>query len=226
MNINELKQRFFEKARKNQIGFVGIDAFNREAEAAQFEMFEELVKFYERTRQLSDKLGDTIIVDDSDSGLSYDDVNGILTKPNNYHYFINIEGYTTVLDDCDNEISDWVPMDLKEQGKKNYILNSRIVYPDKHKPVAFIESRGFNIYPKGDVQKVRLTYFKKPAPPKWAFTGSPDNPTYDSGNSQGLELAESTHNDIIEIMLRNMIGQSQRDNTMYQTSENNQKNIV
>lgn len=79
--------------------------------------------------------------------------------------------------------------------------NSLIMPPSTRFPKFVMNSDGFYIYPN-TISSIKLSYLRKPATPVWAYTISNNEEVYDAGNSQDFELAETTHLEIVMVILQ------------------------
>lgn len=228
MNINQAVTYILAKARKNQVGHIPPEHLNIYFQRAQYAVINELWGnkqdyqagrpvppiSYEQTSTISDELAPLVEQE------QYRNPGEAINKPSDYLYFINTEAYIYYNDGTEA----WVPVILTTQAEKNKKLNSTIIYPRHTAPICVNTGDRLEIYPS-DLLTVRLTYLRKPEPPVWAYTVSNNRPVYDPVNSQGFELPETVHNEIVERVL-SYIGISTRDNNLYQASENSQQKGV
>lgn len=114
---------------------------------------------------------------------------GVAAYPNNYIY------YDTLMTAAGKLIKEATEDEIVE------LNNSSIMPPSTMFPKFVMHSNGFNIYPTS-IASIKLSYVRKPLTPEWAYTISNNEEVYDAGNSQDFELSETTHLEIVSIILQ------------------------
>ena len=219
MTINEAVIFIDAQARKNQVGNITIAQKNAYFKRAQLEIVNDLfgnIEEYQMGRPVPRKAFEvtSIISDDLAPLIKATDItqmaSGVATKPADYLYFINLESdYYTNPTSTLAAYQSWVQVDFVTHAEKASRMNSHINYPDAYTPIAVNYNGYFQIYPT-TIQKVRLTYLRKPLDPVWGYTTVNSAPVYNSATSQDFELPETVHTKICQKVLE-YIGISTRD---------------
>jgi hypothetical protein len=214
MTIDEAKRFIEGQARLNQVGNITSAQLNIYFERAQLEVVDELRKVFEESSIISDELSpilETIDITQISSGVA--------SKPSNYRFLIpplEADYYTNATSTV-VAYQSWVPVIFVTHGEKSIRLNSQIDYPTAIDPIAVNYDTYFQIYPD-TLQKVRLTYIRKPLTPNWAYTTVNSGQVYNAGSSQGFELPDSTHMRIC-LKVLGYYGISLRDQELFGSSE-------
>ena len=66
-----------------------------------------------------------------------------------------------------------------------------------------LASDGIYVYP-ASITSIKLSYVRKPVDPEWAYTIVNNEEVYDAGSSQDFELLETTHLEIVMLILQMM----------------------
>jgi hypothetical protein len=229
MTINEAVIFIDAQARKNQVGNITIAQKNAYFKRAQLEIVNDLfgnIEEYQMGRPVPRKAFEvtSIISDDLSPLIKATDItqmaSGIATKPSDFLYFINLESdyYTNPTTPGGTDAyQSWVQVDFVTHAEKASRMNSHIDYPDKFTPIAVNYSGYFQIYPD-TIQKVRLTYLRKPLDPVWGYTTTNGAPVYNYAASQDFELPETVHTKICQKVLE-YIGISTRDEELISVSD-------
>lgn len=228
MTIDEAVKFIDAQARKNQVGNITIAQKNSYFKRAQLEIVNDLkgniedyqpgrpvpLKAFEMTSTMSDDLSPLIQSLDITQIVS-----GKAIRPIDYMYFIPpLQADYYENPNCgEDAYQAWVPIDFVTHGEKALRLISQIDYPDAFSPIAVNYSGFFQIYPE-TIQKVRLTYLRKPKDPVWGYTVVNSSPVYDPTTSQDFELPEQVHTKICEKVLE-YYGISTRDVELLSATE-------
>ena len=133
---------------------------------------------------------------------------GCGTNPTKEKYWINIDmyGYKGVDIVRNSEVPKFLGSHIYKKAlkKKDYIMAS-------------VYNKQIRVYPK-DVQRVNLTYLRKPIAPYWAFTVQNNRPVYDPINSVDTEAPDDVMNEIM-MMALSYLGINLREPELIQYSE-------
>jgi hypothetical protein len=193
MTIDEAKKYIEGLARQNQVGNITPTQLNIYFERAQLELVKELRAGFEATSIISDDLAPLVASTEITQLVS-----GVANKPSDYFYLIpplEADYYLNA-----TSYQSWKPVIFVTHGEKAIRLNSQIDYPEADTPIAVNYASHFQVFPE-TIQKVKMTYIRKPLTPRWGYTIINSAPVYNSGTSQNFELPESTHTKICNKVL-------------------------
>tara|TARA_R100001594_G_scaffold8348_3_gene21668 strand:+ start:2699 stop:3358 length:660 start_codon:yes stop_codon:yes gene_type:complete len=194
MTIDELYKYIKFLANKENRGWLKPSEFNLMAKRAQLDVLKD--RFgkispdgtndgYRENAQYYDEIRTVIQYDTSLSGT------GVYSFPAGYLYFLSLK-----FNDSEVEIVD--------HGELTKRRKSHLIPPTPDSPIGLIDSGGIRIYTSSaGVQSgdARLTYIKEPAAPNWRYTIVNNVEVFNSTNSVGLTLPESTHKEIAHRIL-------------------------
>lgn len=92
------------------------------------------------------------------------------------------------------------PITVVNMDEMNQVRVDPIAFPAEEYPYATIEGNQMMVYPSS-IDRVDLTYLRKPAQPVWGYTIVNDEPIYNSATSTQLEWKEVYHIDIARLIL-------------------------
>lgn len=182
MTINEA-YIFCEKvANKDQQGLLGPATFNAFAPAAQLDAILVRAPFYGSEQGITDELlpvVNSVTITVSSTGL--------VPKTDYPGYIRALSLFGAGSDGSMLNEADLLPLD---QFRKRATSESRV--PSLEFPIAGMNKAGMEIRPKL-IGKVIFDYIESPTSPRWAFTGTANDPVYDPTNSVNFVLPDSTH---------------------------------
>lgn len=188
MDINSLYLEWADRLRKNQSGYISNDEFNRLVDATQDSLYSVYFRQYEANQSVPDGLRNFV----KEEVLVV--TNGICPFPSDYRHRIEMYGIVG-----DNEE---VLISYLEGNEWGQTLSSPIRKPSLENKVFLhtMGGAGFKIAPF-ELTRVKMRYLKSPNAAKRAITVVSDIEEYDAANSAPLEWADSTREQLMEIML-------------------------
>jgi len=82
------------------------------------------------------------------------------------------------------------------------IMNKSVIMPPNVMfPKFVMHNDGFYIYPTS-ITSIKISYLRSPVTPVWGYTITNNEEIYDAGSSQDFELAETTHLEIVMLILQ------------------------
>lgn len=185
---------------KDQNGYVEGDQFNLLAPIAQLSVLNDRIgniKKYQVSHPVPE-------VGFSISQKSREEIRPLMTKPTTTAVSSGIAAYpagwlyyNTIQTAAGKQVKEVTEDQILE------LNNSAIMPPNTMFPKFVMHSDGIYVYP-ASITSIKISYVRKPATPIWAFTISNNEEVYDAGNSQDFELAETTHLEIVTIILQLM----------------------
>ena len=115
----------------------------------------------------------------------------IIPFPANYVHYIAAANFV------DNNPN---PVTVVNRDEMNQVRVDPIAFPTEDYPYATIEGNQMMIYPSS-IDRVDLTYLRRPNQPVWGYTIVNDEPVYDPLTSTQLEWKEVYHIDIARLIL-------------------------
>lgn len=187
---------------------------------AQIEYFNSQYAVYAMAQKMQDSLSPFKAKYDF---LTEDTADGLVTMPSGYMYLTG--GQIVIVVDGHTRTKSLKILSEDELGKR---LDSQLRTVSTSKPVATIAGKVSGItliqlYPKQPMAG-SMFYFRRPTPPKFAYTQTGRVITYDSDNSVQLEWGES---EIGEIMIRALeyLGVNSSDANITQFSDAKSKEV-
>lgn len=223
MNIDEVYKFVQYISNKNQSGFLTPKDFNLSINRA---LTEWVMKRYnnvvsknnqgwEKNQKISDDLRFLIVRDQ----IIQVDYEGVFDIPNDYLHLDNLS-YNYVYEQDGRTLSEMKPIDIVRSSELSNFLSSKIYkrkIDSKEYAIACMYSDFIQVYPK-NVQRVSMTYLRKPIEAKWAFTVQNRKPVYDSVNSVDIEAPDEAMNEIV-MMCCSYLGMNLREAELVQYSE-------
>ena len=212
MNIEDIHDfiRFIE--RKERGAFHTPDEMDEALDMGQMDYFAECFDEYGRTQKLHDALSSfkvTYSFSNASSPL------GLVTLPSTYLHLL--DGYTVVYDNS-RETSRKRNITFVNEDERTAALDSQL------RPVTILNPLGeqktsltIQLYPETPQAGV-ITYLKRPAVPKYAYTQVGRAITYDSANSTQLEWSDLYIRKVI-LKALSYLGVNLNDQALTQYSE-------
>lgn len=148
------------------------------------------------------------------------DATGEMVLPADYLHLDTINYKYSWIDDQGLTQFELRPVDIVRNSEIADFLSSKIYkrkIQKKQYAIAALYSDYVQIYPE-DIQRVELTYLRKPKDPVWAFTVVNRKPVYDPINSVDLEAPDEAVNEIV-MMCASYLGMNLREADLVQYSE-------
>jgi len=202
--ILDLREYVNDRLRTDERGArLSIPEFNRMAWLAQGIYYDDLIRAYESTLELTNVLNKFIVVD-------LKSIAGTLAFPADYYKTTSLER----LDDgiyrrCDIST-------LKEWGAR---LKDSTAYPSDIDPMARIISNQIEVLPA--VGNVKHYYFRKLVNPEIKFTITNDEVSLDDANSIDLEFQDNASFERIANIILTKVGISTNDPNLAQAAAQN-----
>tara|TARA_Y100001972_G_scaffold126037_1_gene178701 strand:+ start:612 stop:1352 length:741 start_codon:yes stop_codon:yes gene_type:complete len=223
VNVNSVYQRVQSIANKEQRGYITPIEFNRFANQAQLEIFEQY--FYDLGQYLRRRGNDTRHGDNVDNIQEKISIfekfeapvvasGNIMTLPTDYY---KISSVTFNGIEAEN-------ISLKDLG---YILNSNLSLPTNSQPIYVKKDDGIVVYgghtstPHYEIKttNINYNYIKKPTTVNWAFVIDANNDAlYNSSSSTNFELHPSEEANLV-IKILELAGVAMKAGDIYQVGD-------
>jgi len=231
VNVNTVYQRVQSIANKEQRGYITPIEFNRFANQAQLEIFEQY--FYDLSQFMRRPGNDTTYADQVDTLKEKIDVfekfrqdlagltaAGIGTFPT--HYKMGEIHYSNATLAASSNHSGLVEIEKIDQNKAHHILNSPLTQPTLERPIYIqLTPTTFQIYPTSitDINLVACNYVAKPADVNWAYVLDANNDAlYNSTSSTNFELHPSEETKLV-IKILELAGVAMKQPDVYQIAD-------
>lgn len=226
INIDELYRAVQFFSNKEQSGFIRPSEFNLLADRAQMEVFmkrfgnteeyrpnQPFPKYsYQETQKITDDLRVFITRTDVNTNM------GQVEYPDDYVHFSSAMSVQMVpISGTSNYIPRNVEIQAADDSELGYMLGSSIVYPEPDYPIIVFYDNYMQVYPL-TVNRVILTYLRRPVVPNWAFTTVNNRPVYNPAASTNIEFPNEVFNEILVKML-SYIGINLREQQLIQYGE-------
>jgi hypothetical protein len=218
INIDSLYKSVQHFANKEQRGFISPSQFNDFVNRAVMESFMQKSQVFQSTQKISDDLRPFIKRVPLDVNSE-----GQVLYPEDYVHLSSIK-YVKVTQVGKQTIKKPIELFPLDDNELGYRLNSRIVEPTKDYPVMVYYDGFIQVYPI-DLQRVEITYLRKPVEAVWAFTIVNGRPAYDAANSVDVEFPFEVYNELM-VKILSYVGINLREAALVQYAETkNQQGI-
>lgn len=183
---------------KDQNGYMEADQFNLLAPLAQISVLNDRIgniKKYQVSHPVPE-VGFNI------SQKSREEIRPLMTKPTTTAVAAGVAAYpgdwlyyNTIQTAAGKQVKEVTEDQILE------LNNSANIAPNVMFPKFVMHSDGIYIYPPS-ITSIKISYVRKPATPIWAYTISNNEEVYDAGNSVNFELSETTHLEIVMLILQ------------------------
>ncbi len=198
---------------KNQTGYHSPEEIDLAIYNASKAVFNEEYEKYSESSRISDDLAPFLVEEVSMPGA----VSGMSPKPSDYLYFVALRaGAASGTNQCDVHI-----VDEAMWGNR---INSPIVPPTVNYPVARIGKTNIDFRPSTGLANVKLTYFKAPVTPVWAYDIVNSRAVYNDSNSVDIEWSPVRQTRITMLAL-SYLGINLRESDMVQFAELQKKQL-
>lgn len=165
---------------KGQTGYHSPEEIDNAVHESSKVLYNQLMKVYEETKEISDDLSPFLI-----GPTSLTVASGQANKPANYNHCVALTATTS---DVEVEIVDHSMLASKR--------NDPLCPPAADYPICTFYSTYIQFYPT-NVSNVKITYFKVPTKPEWAYdVDGDDRYEYNDTDSVDIEWKENRHGDI------------------------------
>jgi hypothetical protein len=238
MNVQEIFEWVNFVANKLQSGAVSPEQFNRGLQVVNIEIFNKKYGLpedyrieiaqprvtYQRTQKIIDDTWHFV------KPVTINKVGLVFPIPADYYAFSSLT-YTYVknrdiTDPCCFESQDLEP-DIQEQSvdiatdiEFKFRLNNNVTKPTFNNPMARYTLSGLEVRPI-EINRINLTYLKKPNTPFRAFTVVNDESIYDPVGSTQIEFPETVHPEFC-VRIAKYFGINLRDEELYGMMEKRQ----
>lgn len=221
ININEVYEIVQNMAQKAQHGSISVSEFNKYANMASMDLFNEKIGPVRDYYQLGKAMAKTSpsmnkVVDQSLRPFLVYDLPVLVTA-----------GLANIPTDCefiDNIMFDNVDLKWIPKSKIGSYLNSTIDNPTEEYPVYIDSKDGIQVYPN-TIELVDLTYYKTPVTVEWKYTLVANKPVFTSTGSVNFEWYPTQKLQLVTRIL-GYIGISIRDTELTQYAEQQENTIA
>ena len=162
---------------KGQTGYHSPEEIINAVHESSLNIFNELVVEFERTKTIGDDLSPFMV---GPSALTLNG-SGQVNKPSDYKHWIALTEGTTDVD-----------IDVVDHGMISNRRNDPLCPPASGYAICCFYKTVIQFYPT-TISNVKITYFKTPVKPTWAYTIVNDRFVYDDTNSVDIEWKENIH---------------------------------
>lgn len=162
---------------KGQTGYHSPEEIDNAVHEASLNIFNQLVDQFEQTKVISDDLSPFMI---GPSALTVDG-SGQATKPADYKHWIAL-----------TEGTSGYAVDVVDHGMLAGRRNDPLCPPAAGYGICTFYNTVIQFYPI-TLSNVKITYFKTPVKPEWAYTIVSSRFVYDDTNSVDIEWKENIH---------------------------------
>ena len=215
VNINTVYLRVLAIANKEQRGYITPQEFNKLANQAQLEIFEQY--FYDLNQFLRLPGNDTIhsdAVDMLEEKIGIFEVynspigSGTLSELN-VHKLGAVYHQETI-----NGVQTKVEAEKLNPNELRYYINSPLTAPTVKRPVFIVQQDQITVLP-ADADNLSMNYIKKPADVYWGYTIINDEALYNPSTSINFQLHASEETELV-LKILSLAGVVIRDPQLYQ----------
>lgn len=176
--IDNVRSTVLYMLKKENKGWITPEQFNRFADIAQLEIFEDY--FYEYNRWLTKTkqrmvfggIADLpeLILEKIEHFLVFDDMtyaNSVFSPPSNCYRLESVYNGSTIIDKI-------------KEDKIGFLLKSNLTSPTTSRPIYIQIGKNIQVYPDSIITGVKCYYIRKPLTPKWTYTSVLNNPVFDN----------------------------------------------
>ena len=204
-NVDTVYKGVLDIVNKNQVdGYLDSIEFNRYADLAQREWFNESYFMYGSTQNAQDNMA----ILKSNTTVSVNS-NGLLTLPTDYMHLIAI-GAIVYISQTEFKLVDVVGV-----SDSQYRMNAmtKAFAPTRDFPSYVLNADTVQIYPKTLTSNAQVDYLRQPISPVWGFTVVNDEKVYHSASSTQFEVPIQHTEDLIQSIVKRF-GFETRDEAM------------